>query len=131
MKKEASPEQCRCTPFRHDSRFVFHKRIDASDLQVYKQKVKHMLYDHQNDINALKIQIEAATKDAAENCKAEHEALREDKAVLKQQLCQQVHHEGLPFRKSQCIQGMCKSIGTSTHLRPQERQSILSSFIAS
>ena len=59
-------------------------------LQVYKQKVKHMLYDHQNDISALKVQIEAASKEATQNCSAQQQALQEDKANLKQQLRQQV-----------------------------------------
>ena len=48
-----------------------------------------MLYDHQNDISNLKLQIEAASKDAVEKCRAQESALKEDKADLKQQLRQQ------------------------------------------
>ena len=58
--------------------------------QVYKQKVKHMLYDHQNDISALKLQVKTASTEATQECKTQQEALQEDKAILKQQLRQQV-----------------------------------------
>ena len=49
-----------------------------------------MLYDHENDISALKQQIAAASKEAMQTCSAQLEALHEDKADLKQQLRQQV-----------------------------------------
>ena len=61
-------------------------------MQVYKQKVKHMLYDHENDISALKLQVEAASAEATHKCSAKQEALQEDKASLKKQLRQQVLH---------------------------------------
>ena len=57
---------------------------------MYKQKVKHMLYDHQNDLNALKIQMEEATKETVRKCSTQQDQLMEDKAALKQQLRQQV-----------------------------------------
>ena len=61
-----------------------------SDSQVYKQKVKHLLYEHQNNLAALKIEAEVAVKEAVERCGQQQQALAEDKARLKQQLREQV-----------------------------------------
>lgn len=61
-----------------------------SHLQVYKQKVKHLLYEHQNNLAALKIEAEVAVKEAVEGCRQQQQGLVEDKARLKQQLREQV-----------------------------------------
>ena len=57
---------------------------------MYKQKVKHLLYEHQNNVDALKIDAEGAVKRAVEACNTQQAALAEDKALLKQQLREQV-----------------------------------------
>lgn len=51
-----------------------------------------MLYDHQNDINALKLEKEAAKIEALQSCDFQLEALKADKSALKEQLKQQVTH---------------------------------------
>ena len=55
-------------------------------MQVYKQKIKHLLYEHQNNVEALKIEGENKVKEAIQSCKAQQDALSEDKARLKEQL---------------------------------------------
>lgn len=57
---------------------------------MYKQKVKHLLYEHQNNVEALKLGTEVAVKDAENACSSQQAALAEDKAILKQRLQQQV-----------------------------------------
>jgi hypothetical protein len=57
---------------------------------VYKQKVKHLLYEHQNNLAAMKIETEVAVKEAVEQCHIQQQGLVEDKVRLKQQLRDQV-----------------------------------------
>ena len=52
--------------------------------------MKHLLYEHQNNVDALKIDAEGAVKRAVEACNTQQAALAEDKALLKQQLREQV-----------------------------------------
>ena len=59
-------------------------------MQVYKQKIKHLLYEHQNNVEALKIQQEEKVKEAIQSCKAKQDALIEDKVRLREQLRVQV-----------------------------------------
>ena len=57
---------------------------------MYKQKVKHLLYEHQNNLAAVKIEAEVAVKEAVERYQQQQQGLVEDKARLKQQLREQV-----------------------------------------
>lgn len=67
-------------------------------VQVYKQKVKHLLYQHQNDVAAIKVDSEAAIQQAETAHQGQMASLTEEREVLKQQLRQQVSapHNQLP-----------------------------------
>lgn len=82
-------------PHTHEKCQWYHQRPATEGgcpdaLQVYKQKVKHLLYEHQNNLAALKIDAEVAVKEAVERCNQQQQGLVEDKARLKQQLRDQV-----------------------------------------
>ena len=59
-------------------------------LQVYKQKVKHLLYEHQNNINILKADGELSMKLAADEAAKVEGELQKDKRALKLELKEQV-----------------------------------------
>ena len=58
-------------------------------LQVYKQKVKHLLYEHQNNISELKGESTVALKLAQDDNRSSELALRKDKRSLKVELKEQ------------------------------------------
>lgn len=51
--------------------------------QVYKQKVKHLLFEHQNNISDLKADNVCSLKLAQEDHREEEKKLRKDKRALK------------------------------------------------
>ena len=51
--------------------------------QVYKQKVKHLLYEHQNNLDELKTESMIALKRGQEIHRMQEMELRKDKRVLK------------------------------------------------
>lgn len=51
--------------------------------QVYKQKVKHLLYEHQNNISELKAESVCAIKLAQDDHRSNETDLRKDKRALK------------------------------------------------
>ena len=62
--------------------------------QVYKQKVKHLLYEHQNNISELKAESTVALKLAQDDHRSDELDLRRDKRSLKVELKeQQLSHE--------------------------------------
>ena len=58
-------------------------------LQVYKQKVKHLLYEHQNNISELKAESTVALKLAQDDNMNQEKDLRKDKRSLKVELKEQ------------------------------------------
>lgn len=58
-------------------------------LQVYKQKVKHLLYEHQNNLTELKTEGTVAMKLAQKEHRMQEGALRKDMRVLKVELKEQ------------------------------------------
>ena len=50
---------------------------------MYKQKVKHLLYEHQNNISELKTESSIALKRAQEEHRGQESELRKDKRSLK------------------------------------------------
>ena len=57
--------------------------------QVYKQKVKHLLYEHQNNIAELKAESTVALKLAQDENRGNELDLRKDKRSLKVELKEQ------------------------------------------
>jgi hypothetical protein len=55
-------------------------------VQVYKQKVKHLMYEHENAIAVLKADAEEKLNLAHEDETNREQALLRDKRVLKQEL---------------------------------------------
>ena len=60
-----------------------------STFQVYKQKVKHLLYEHQNNISELKAEGTVALKLAQDEHRGNELDLRKDKRSLKVELKEQ------------------------------------------
>lgn len=58
-------------------------------LQVYKQKVKHLLYEHQNNLTEIKAEGTVAMKLAQKEHWAQEGALRKDTRILKVELKEQ------------------------------------------
>lgn len=58
--------------------------------QVYKQKVKHLLFEHQNNISTLKADGELALKLAADDFRRHEGTLARDKRSLKKEIKEQV-----------------------------------------
>lgn len=56
------------------------------EIKVYKQKVKHLLYEHQNQIAELKLDSTVAQRLSQDEHRAEEQALTEDKRSLKVEL---------------------------------------------
>lgn len=64
------------------------------EIKVYKQKVKHLLYEHQNNIAELKAESSVALKLAQDNHSGKEMDLRKDKRALKVELKEQeLSHE--------------------------------------
>mmetsp|Transcript_67360 Transcript_67360/g.140347 ORF Transcript_67360/g.140347 Transcript_67360/m.140347 type:complete len:557 (-) Transcript_67360:135-1805(-) len=55
------------------------------EIKVYKQKVKHLLYEHQNSITQLKTDLEMATKLLQDEHRVREKELKDDKRNLKLQ----------------------------------------------
>lgn len=62
------------------------------NLQVYKQKVKHLLYEHQNNVSTLKADAELGLKLAGEEAAKREAELQKDCRNLKLELKEQVCH---------------------------------------
>ena len=56
------------------------------EIKVYKQKVKHLLYEHQNNISTLKAEGELALKKQQDEFLVRDSELQKDKRSLKQEL---------------------------------------------
>ena len=63
--------------------------LDVGSTQVYKQKVKHLLYEHQNNITTLKADGELALKLQQDEFRVNEGGLGKDKRNLKQELKEQ------------------------------------------
>ncbi|XP_031550394.1 dynein regulatory complex subunit 4-like [Actinia tenebrosa] len=64
------------------------------EIKVYKQKVKHLLYEHQNNIAELKAEASVAIKLAQDDHRTSEQDLRKDKRSLKVELKEQeLSHE--------------------------------------
>ena len=74
-------------------------------LQVYKQKVKHLLYEHQNNIAELKADSTVALKLAQDENRENELDLRKDKRSLKVELKEQElsHEDVIKNLKKVCI----------------------------
>lgn len=57
-----------------------------TELKVYKQKVKHLLYEHQNNVSSLKADGEKALKEQEDEFKSREGELNKDKRTLKLEL---------------------------------------------
>ncbi|BDA46585.1 Dynein regulatory complex subunit 4 [Coccomyxa sp. Obi] len=67
------------------------------EIKVYKQRVKHLMYEHQNSIAVLKADAELRTKQAAEEAAGREQHLLADQRSLQQRLREMevAHAEGL------------------------------------
>merc|ERR1711974_532155 len=64
------------------------------EIKVYKQKVKYLLYEHQNNISELKAEGSVALKQAQDGHNSSEMELRKDKRALKVELKEQeLEHE--------------------------------------
>lgn len=78
------------------------------EIKVYKQKVKHLLYEHQNNISELKTESSIALKRAQEEHRGQESDLRKDKRSLKvinkeQELAHEDAHKDLRMKQDQYI----------------------------
>lgn len=78
------------------------------EIKVYKQKVKHLLYEHQNNISELKTESSIALKRAQEEHRDQESELRKDKRSLKvinkeQELAHENEHKDLRTKQDQYI----------------------------
>lgn len=78
------------------------------EIKVYKQKVKHLLYEHQNNISELKTESSIALKRAQEEHRDQESDLRKDKRSLKvinkeQELAHENEHKDLRMKQDQYI----------------------------
>lgn len=62
----------------------------AKNVQVYKQKVKHLLYEHQNSITAFKSNAELGLKLQEDEMQSKSGDLSRDKHSLKLEMKEQV-----------------------------------------
>ena len=81
---------CRTSSTRHQDNSTVH-----CDEQVYKQKVKHLLYEHQNTVAVLKADGEMAVRAAGVEAATREAALGRDVRALRQQLKEQVLNQSL------------------------------------
>ena len=56
------------------------------EIKIYKQRLKHLLYEHQNQIAELKLDSTVAKRLSQDEHRAEEQALTEDKRSLKVEL---------------------------------------------
>lgn len=84
--------------------------VGKSDLQVYKQKVKHLLYEHQNSLTSLKADHEMWLKMQAEESSKRELDLQKDKRNLKQESKEQVRL----FQSPNIACGFCRDPGAQT-----------------
>lgn len=72
---------------------------------MYKQKVKHLLYEHKNNISELKAEGSVAMKLAQDNHNASELDLRKDKRALKVELKEQelAHEQVVKNLKKVCF----------------------------
>ena len=75
--------------------------------QVYKQKVKHLLYEHQNNISTLKADGELALRLAADEARRREGGMAADKRCLKRELREQVG-AGRPCRGPGYSRARCR-----------------------
>ena len=83
--------------------FILNLCTGKSELQVYKQKVKHLLYEHQNSLTSLKADHEMWLKMQAEESSKRELDLQKDKRSLKQESKEQVIPVPLGTRASAVI----------------------------
>eukprot|EP00730_Choanoeca_flexa_P019546 TRINITY_DN9553_c0_g1_i3.p1 TRINITY_DN9553_c0_g1~~TRINITY_DN9553_c0_g1_i3.p1 ORF type:complete len:479 (+),score=148.63 TRINITY_DN9553_c0_g1_i3:52-1488(+) len=84
----------------------------AVEIKVYKQKVKHLLYEHQNQIAELRTEASMAQKMAQDEMRAEGTSLRKDKRSLKVELKElELAHQ----RSSQQAELSADATATSLH----------------
>jgi hypothetical protein len=83
---------------------------------VYKQKVKHLLYEHQNNITTLKADGELAVKLQQDDSRKNDSDLTKDKRSLKLELKEQVRCcAAAPLRmSSHSMSTAARSCGPST-----------------
>lgn len=62
-------------------------------VQIYQQKVKHLLYEQQNNITTLKADAELALKLQQDEFSKREAELNRDKRALKQELKEQVRQQ--------------------------------------
>lgn len=74
----------------HASKAPSNYNTVLSEPQVYKQKVKHLLYEHQNNITTLKADGELALKLQQDDFRGREVHLTKDKRNLKLELKEQV-----------------------------------------
>ena len=65
---------------------ILHYILKTLHFQVYKQKVKHLLYEHQNNISELKGESKSELKMAQDSHQMNELELRKDKRSLKVRL---------------------------------------------
>ena len=72
---------------------------------MYKQKVKHLLYEHQNNISELKAEGTVALKLAQDENRGSELELRKDKRSLKVELKEQqlAHEDIIKNMKKVCL----------------------------
>lgn len=75
---------------------------------MYKQKVKHLLYEHQHGLAALKLDGEAAVKQAGDEAAAHAADLRCDQRVLQRQLREQARRPRAGATACSCLRACCK-----------------------
>ncbi len=80
------------------------------ELKVYKQKVRHLLYEHKISIDRLKIESEHALKMQADEFRQKLAQLKEDKRSLKHQIKNKelAHEEYIKSLKNQQDKNMTK-----------------------
>ena len=75
---------------------LFHLHVCCTLFQVYKQKVKHLLYEQQNNISELKAENTVALKLAQDDNRGNELEMRKEKRSLKVELKeQQLSHEDI------------------------------------
>ena len=91
-------------------------------LQVYKQKVKHLLYEHQNNINILKADGELSMKLAADEAAKVEGELQKDKRALKLELKEQVGRTKITTYVQRGLAAVFGSVGVQSEV--QRRSSL-------
>jgi hypothetical protein len=81
-------------------------------MQVYKQKVKHLLYEHQNNITTLKADGELALKLQQDDFRKREGDFGKDKRTLKQELKEQVRGQQLQ-KGARYVQYLLPRVGTA------------------